>query len=58
MKFDYINDNFTWFKLIKFNNDILRKEFLKRKLLKREKVSEIEFNNSIVIFSLRKKIIV
>lgn len=56
MKFDYINDNFTWFKLIKFNNDILRKEFLKRKLLKREKVSE--FNNSIVIFSLRKKIIV
>ena len=58
MKFDYINDNFTWFKLIKFNNDILRKEFLKRKLSKREKVSEIELNNSIVIFSLRKKIIV
>ena len=43
---------------MKFNNDILRKEFLKRKLSKREKVSEIELNNSIVIFSLRKKIIV
>ena len=50
-----INDNFTGFKLIKFNNGILQKEFLKRKLLKREKVSEIEFNDSIVIFLFEKK---